>query len=275
MSWKKSLQLFATDWVSSYAKRPQAFKHDVFLNALLGQIFRPGMLDINLDQTKQSQIAQELERISKIFYYGRTQKEVDVFVYTLIKALIPVMVPHEKRLGRKPASVSAQTRARLELELSQGKCENEAIRATARNLYDLSKKKKRAAQLKRVAKDPSLREFLSLPKNVISEIPESDIRSKMLQTLTKRQKRKNLFQQVLNDALPFANKNIIAHIGEDLGKLCKVVGYWDKLQHFLLVIPISSTAAQELQYRKSELLRKLKEIPEFRSVKDIRFGARG
>lgn len=275
MSWRKSLQLFSRDWVSRYIQRSVAYSHEDFLKAMIVQILRPGMLDINLTPNEIADLRGQLERISKIFYYGRTQKEVDVFSYTLSKVLEPFILPHEKRLKRKPASVSSQTKAKLEFELSQGKCENEAIRATAKGLHEVAKKKKAAAFLRRAAKDPGLREALSLPENVLSEIPETDIRTKMLRTLTNTQTKKKSFQTALRDALPFSDKNIVSAIGEDLSRLCRVVGYWDKLHQCILVLPVSPTAAQELQYRKSELLVKLKQIPEFRGVKDIRFQARG
>jgi hypothetical protein len=150
----------------------------------------------------------------------------------------------------------------IQMERSLGETDSmAAARAAAK--YFQTKRREHAGKTY-VAPDPDnrLAQILSLPKSIGAELPKQDIRGLIL---------KSPLADLLKQAACFAPEVLKPILGEELFSKIKPVGFGDKMHKTVLIQVESSSMAQEMSFRKLDILNRLKRLKEFEQVADLRF----
>lgn len=142
-------------------------------------------------------------------------------------------------------------------------------RAVTRAIRERRRHTQRTVRVDVEDNDP-LRELLDLPARGAVRLPPQDIRLHMANVLSKSGE-KSVLPPLLRRAARFSEKTLRPALGEELWGLCRPVGFADPRGHRLVVQVTSAALAHEVSMRKRELLHRLKAVPGFEGIKDVRF----
>ncbi len=142
-------------------------------------------------------------------------------------------------------------------------------RAVTRALREGRRHRQRTVRADVEEHDP-LRELLDLPSRGAVRLPPHDIRLHMTNALSKKGETSAL-PSLLRKAARFSEKTLRPALGEELWGLCRPIGFGDPRGRRVLVQVTSAALAQEVSLRQKELLYRLKAVPGFEDVKELRF----
>lgn len=177
-----------------------------------------------------------------------------------------------RKTKTKPFWGSEETTKRirqsLEHELLQASTPQQAAVRVAARLA--KQKKQQRISLKKITmteEDP-LRAAFKIPPDA-QYLPKEDIRTALLNTVST--KKTDSFRLLLQKASYFSEGFLKPLLGEAIWALGKPVGFADAQERVLLFQVNSSARAHEAHFYKNELMLKLKPIPIFQHLKEIKF----
>ena len=171
-------------------------------------------------------------------------------------------------------SFEKKTLSKMELHIAKHLAAHKKNKSTTKEavlhisnsiMRDIVRKRKKAEMS---IANPLLRNNLHTYSNE-NKIFKKESVATHLKKLAKNQT--SVFSNSLKESAPFFSENMKKILGEEIYTLCKPVGYLDRNHKILLVKAKSSAIIHLLNFQKSDILNKIKRVPQFKQVNDIRF----
>jgi hypothetical protein len=160
-----------------------------------------------------------------------------------------------------PRRASELARAAVYAEYAGAMSDEAAVqRAVTRALRERKRSRRGKRSITIEDQDP-LRRVLDLPDRGRPVVASGDVRLSMAGKLA----------PLLSQAVPFAEVHVRRALGEDFWARCRPVGWGDARHTKVLLAVPSSPMAHELGLSRREIVRRLRNVPGFEKVKDVRF----
>lgn len=160
-----------------------------------------------------------------------------------------------------PRRASELARAAVYAEYAGAVSDQAAVhRAVTRALRERNRGRRGKRSLKIEDADP-LRRVLDLPAHGRPVVASGDVRVSMTGKLA----------PLLSQAVPFAEVHVRRALGEEFWSKCRPIGWGDARHTRVLLAVPSSPMAHELGLSRREIVRRLRGVPGFEKVKDVRF----
>jgi hypothetical protein len=167
-----------------------------------------------------------------------------------------------------PVDDAGLLRAALYAESAGARDDDDLVRrAVTRALRERRRSRRGFARVPLENDDP-LRAVLGLPAAGSLRLLRTDVRQHVANS-------SGPVGNVLRDAALFLPSTLRRALGEELYGLARILGFADTRRTRVLVGVSSSSVAQEVAMRKPDLLARLRRVPGFERVKDVRFEVTG
>jgi hypothetical protein len=167
-----------------------------------------------------------------------------------------------------PKDDATLLRAALYAESAGARDDDDLVRrAVTRALRERRRSRRGFARVPLDDDDP-LRTVLGLPAEGALRLLRTDVRQHVAQST-------GAVGDVLRDAALFLPATLRRALGEELWGLCRILGFADVRRTRVLIGVSSSSVAQEVAMRKPDLLARLRLVPGFERVRDVRFEVTG
>jgi len=163
-----------------------------------------------------------------------------------------------------PPDNASLVKAALFAEYASAKDDDDLVRRAVTRAMRERKRGYRGMRKVDVEPGDPLRRLLDLPKSGAVYLPKNDVRTHLVEG-------RGALTGLLREASLFSESVLRPVMGEELWGLCRVVGFSDKRRQYVAVEVRSSALAQEVRMRSRELLERLRRVPGFEGVKDLRF----
>lgn len=171
-----------------------------------------------------------------------------------------VLATHRDR----PRSNRKLAEAALYAEYNRATSDEDLVhRAVTRALRERRRERAGQRHVSATERHP-VRDLLDLPAQGPARVPRGDVRLPLAKQ----------FGRLLEQAAPFSEAVVRPALGEELWARCRPLGWADSRQTRLLVEVPSAARAHELTMQRSEILRRLRAVPGFERLKDLRFQVR-
>ena len=239
----------------------------------LVQLARPGRPAASLTPLLRARLERQLHELSRGLTDPSDARQVEAFCRRAAEAA-HLAVPKARHPGAKLKDVASDVgelaRAAIFAEYAGARDEEDLVRrAVTRALRERSKTRRHLARLALDEDDP-LRSLLELPDRGPVYLPPRDLRVHLAAAVTPKGKQ-SLLPGLLRQAARFSERALRPALGEELWGLCRPVGFADRRATNVLVQVTSSALAHEVSMRKLDLIARLKHVPGFEGVRDVRF----
>lgn len=238
----------------------------------LVQLTRPGRPGARLSNQKRDALRREVKlaarryaELSESGALARFCREVSAAAYRLLPK-----GRHARPLDDVLESSRELARAALLTEYARSHDDEDLVtRAVTRALRERRRHSQRTVRVDVDDNDP-LRELLDLPSRGNVRLPPHDIRLHLTNALSPKGERSAL-PPLLRRAARFSEKALRPALGEELWGMCRPIGFADGRGRRVLVQVTSAAWAHEVSLRQKELLHRLRAVPGFEEVRDLRF----
>lgn len=222
-----------------------------------------------LSPEKKELWKQFVERNSKILIYTNGEAAYSEFASKISSRLLRELSAAQitSTLLSQEAVRHTQIEHMIRQEFySRGSPADTVSRSVQRYFRAEAKTRRDRTEIKMSEDDP-MRDLLSLPRIGRSLLPREDLRVHLARYLSSPSIGKHLQRASSFAALSGANQMF----SDELSKLCKPVGFADRHYRILLVEASSASAAQDMAFNKASLIARIRKIPGFEKIQDIKF----
>lgn len=236
------------------------------------QLTRPGRPGARLSNDGRAALLREVKRAAGRFAelsdsgaLTRFCMEASATAYRLLPR-----GGHTRPLDDALESTRELARTALLTEYARSSDDKDLVnRAVTRALREKRRHRQRTVRVDVEEHDP-LRELLDLPSRGAVRLPPHDIRLHLTNALS-RKGDTSVLPPLLRRAARFSEKTLRPALGEELWGLCRPIGFADGRGRRVLVQVTSAALAHEVSLRQKELLHRLRAVPGFEEVKELRF----
>ena len=239
----------------------------------LVQVARPGGPGALVTPAIREQLRNHFRLLTQDLSTPTDPKTLGIFCQRAAEAAF-IYVPRARHPGarlRDPElPVRELVKAAMFAEWSQAIDDDDLVRrALTRALRERGRSRRHLAKLQLEAQDP-LRRLLGLPDKNAVYLPSKDLRLHLASARNRAGKDQHL-PVLLRQAARFSERYLRPALGEELWAICLPVGFVDNRMTRVSVQVRSSALAHEVSMRKTELISRLRQVPGFEQIKDIRF----
>lgn len=251
----------------------RAFSWSDAADMALVQVARPGRPGAQLTPQMRETLRQHFMLLTHDLSTPAESKPLMHFCQRAAEAAL-ARVPRPRHPGarlRDPSlSMQEMVKAALFAEWSQAVDDDDLVRrALTRALRERRKSRRHLRRLQLESQDP-LRSLLGLPEGSAVFLPWRDLRLH-LASARNRAGQDQALPGLLRQAARFSERTLRPALGEELWAICLPVGFVDPRMTRVSVQVRSSALAHEVSMRRVELLARLRQVPGFEQVRDIRF----
>lgn len=251
----------------------ERFSWERAVEIALVQLSRPGRPAAPLTPPLKARLERQLHELARGLVDPTDPRQLEAFCRRAAEAA--------HRAGPKPRHPGAQlkdaaaglgdmARAAVCAEYGNARDPDDLVRrAVTRALRERGRTRRHLARL-HVDEDDPLRSLLELPERGPVYLPPRDLRVHLAAGRA-RDGKDSALPGLLRQAARFSERNLRPALGEELWGLCRPVGFGDRRATRVLVQVTSSSLAHEVSMRKQELVARLRHVPGFEDVKDVRF----
>lgn len=234
----------------------------VLPNFLITKLSKPGWPLSKTSLARKELLQKQLTSLCVSLLYTQDAKTISVLALQIAKCVFQ----YSPSTNGKPELIHQKLERIIKYQSENARSSDDVIEKSIRSFLHQEKK----TQKRTVAVDMHhpLKNVLGIPKNV-SRLPREDIRSQLVRSSSDESP--TSLTALLKQALPFAPQMLQAALGSELYRLARPVGFADKRHHVVLIEVDSASAAQEISYRKDEIISRLKCIQGFEHISDVRY----
>lgn len=239
----------------------------------LVQVARPGGPGALLTPAIREKLRNHFRLLTQDLSTPTDSKTLGLFCQRAAEAAF-MHVPRARHPGarlRDPElSVQELIKAAMFAEWNQAIDDDDLVRrALTRALRERGRNRRHLAKLQLEPQDP-LRRLLGLPDKSAVYLPPRDLRLHLASGRNRAGEDQHL-PGLLRQAARFSERYLRPALGEELWAICLPVGFVDNRMTRVSVQVRSSALAHEVSMRKTELISRLRQVPGFEQIKDIRF----
>lgn len=236
------------------------------------QLTRPGRPGARLSNEKRKALqeeiwlaAQRFAELSESSALARFCREVSAAAFRLLPK-----GRYARPLDDALESARELARTAVLTEYARSHDDKDLVtRAVTRALREQRRHRQHTVRVDVDDHDP-LRELLDLPSRGNVRLPPHDIRLHLTNALSPKGERSAL-PTLLRRAARFSEKVLRPALGEELWGMCRPIGFGDARGRRVLVQVSSPAWAHEVSLRQRELLHRLRAVPGFEEVRELRF----
>lgn len=239
----------------------------------LVQVARPGRPGALLTPALRETLRQHFLLLTQDLATPAESKLLALFCQRAAEAAF-AQVPRARHPGAKlrdpELSVRELVQAAIVAEWNQAIDDDDLVRrALTRALRERGRNRRHLTRLQLDPQDP-LRRLLGFPERSSVYLPSRDLRLH-LASGRNRAGQDQALPGLLRQAARFSERYLRPALGEELWAICLPVGFVDHTKTRVSVQVRSSALAHEVSMRKTELIARLRQVPGFEQVRDIRF----
>ena len=249
-------------------KRDSEMTLDELVRIAVLQVCRPGQVGYHLNPYLRTQLVARLR--SEI---RGTKAEAAEWIASNILECAKSMLPKSASAQAKqqPLNTEKQLNRILNKKSSQERWRKSDVKSIATEIYKTQKKSNQGIRTLRLESQDPLRQVWGFENNAKINLPRQDVRHKMLDTFKGVT---NKSGQSLADTLRAASvfrPDVLRSVLGDYWDVGQPVGFVDQKKTILLFRVSNSADAQELMFQQSEIIKRLRSLPGFESIKKVRF----
>ena len=257
------------------------------------QLLRAGLAGARLNEHGRKLLRKQLNAFVQEVHDATRLVELRPFLLRASRAASELAPPPGKH-ARDRVTPQASLERLIQREIGRSKDSDDVVRRAVLSAIRRRRAAMRGQRQVLVEPEDPMRDLLDLRPEGEVVLPYSDVRAQLMRGETERlrglnaayragridektyAKRKEAlktsgFVGLLRQAAIFSDQRLREAMGDELWGLCRPVGFSDSRQRTLLVEVSSAALAQEISMRKTELLSRLRQLPGFERLRDVRF----